>query len=262
MRVAITAAFFSVFVVGPAFAADVTITDAKIAGGKLVVTGTTATASMPLTLDDTYSGKSNGAKAFTFSLVYLPPDCIVAINKTGAAAKTQAVVANCAARGLNAQGAWNNTTGYLTNDVVTQLGSVWRALKDNKGKSPSANPTAWEKFVQKGDTGAAGAEGPAGAAGAAGGTGPQGPAGAAAEAGATGPQGAAGAAGVRIVPIKGEHSYGIPAMGARQLVFAWRAIRILRCSGSTADGSPQCPGGRRGYFRSHHDYLGFMLPKP
>ncbi len=155
---------------------DVTITDAKIAGGKLVVTGTTRTARMALTLNDQFDTTSNGSKAFSYSLVYLPPDCIVNVGKTGAAATTPGVVANCAARGLNAQGAWNRNTAYVANDVVTQLGSVWRALEDNKNKSPSvqANAALWEKFVSKGDAGTAGPKGDQGDQGAAGATGSQG----------------------------------------------------------------------------------------
>ena len=159
---AIVAAFFSLLAVAPAYAADVTITDAKIVGGRLVVTGKTLTANMPLTLDDRFPATSNALKAFTYSLVYLPTDCIVAVNKTGSAVKTQAAVANCAARGLNPQGAWNTTKQYVTDDVVTQLGSVWRAKRDNNAKLPSTNPLDWEKFVSKGDTGATGLRGPQG----------------------------------------------------------------------------------------------------
>ena len=86
----------------------VTITDALIAGGKLVVTGTTKTANMSVTLDGQFDVVSGGTRAFAFSLVYLPPDCIVAVGKTGLATTTPAVVANCAARGLNPQGVWSS----------------------------------------------------------------------------------------------------------------------------------------------------------
>jgi hypothetical protein len=194
---AFSAALCTLATVSQALAVDVTITDAKIAGGKLVVTGTTLTGNMNLTLDGSFTGKSTAAKAFNFSLVYLPPDCIVSVGKTGAATTTQAVVANCAARGLNPQGAWKNTTSYVTNDVVTQLGSAWRALKDNKGKSPSAAaiPAIWEKFVQKGDPGPAGAvgsQGIQGLPGTAGTNGTDGTDGIDGADGATGPTGPAG----------------------------------------------------------------------
>ena len=164
IRRASAALFCCVLGCANANAADVTITDAKIEGGKLVVTGTTATPSMNLTLDDRFTRKSSASKAFTFSLVYLPTDCIVNVGKTGATTTTPAVVANCAARGLNPQGAWSAAKSYMVDDTVTQLGSVWLALKANKNKSPSsaANAQYWEKFVSKGDIGAAGPQGATG----------------------------------------------------------------------------------------------------
>ncbi len=218
----VTAAFCVALFAGPAVAADVTITDAKIAGGKLVVTGTTLTANMNLTLDDEFTAKSNAAKAFTFSVVYVPPDCIVAVNKTGSTVKKQAVVANCAARSLNPQGAWTATTTYVTNDIVTQLGSVWRAKRNNRNRPPSAGAD-WEKFVSKGDPGAAGATGPAGPAGATGAAGPTGETGPTGPTGATGPTGPAGPTGptgiVRISSLEAATSSTIPSDPS-----AWRWV--------------------------------------
>jgi len=187
-----------------AAAPAVTITDAKISGGKLVVTGATATASMPLTLDGQFTATSTAAKTFTFSVVDVPADCIVSVNKTGATtAPAQAAVADCG-RGLNPQGAWSAATSYVTDDVVTQLGSVWRALQTSKNKSPSvaANSAYWEKFVSKGDpgangaTGARGATGPQGLAGPTGATGQQGLQGNIGQDGPAGAQGIAGPVGM------------------------------------------------------------------
>src|SRR5687768_11012493 len=179
----------------PAYAQNITINDAKIAGGKLVVTGGTVNAQTRVTLDGQFNVTSNAAKAFAFNLVYLPPDCIVELTDVASAAKpTFAVVANCAPRGINPMGAWSAATKYRTGDLVTSLGSTWRAKKDNQHRSPSGYPAVWEEFAAKGDTGAAGSpgatgpRGPRGAAGLQGDTGPVGPQ------GPQGPQGPAGPA--------------------------------------------------------------------
>jgi hypothetical protein len=155
-----------------ASAGDIAVTDAKIAGGMLVVTGTTAKAHTKLTLDGQFNATSNAAKTFSFNLVYLPAGCIVELTDAASAGTpTQAVIADCGPHGVNPMGAWSAATNYATDDLVTSLGSSWRAMKDNVNKSPSANPASWEKFAAKGDTGAtgqAGASGPQGPAGAAG----------------------------------------------------------------------------------------------
>ena len=177
----------------PAFAADVTITDAKIAGGKLVVTGTTNKANDNVTLDGEFSTKSNAAKAFSFDLTYLPPDCAVELATAASATRpTRAVVANCAPRGVNPLGAWNAATRYQPDDLVTALGSTWRAKKANQSKAPSSYPALWEQFAARGDQGSAGQNGAAGAQGPAGPAGPQGNTGATGSQGAQGPQGPAG----------------------------------------------------------------------
>jgi hypothetical protein len=200
MKRAAIAALALGFGVLPAAAVDVTITDAKIAGGKLVVTGTTATANMNLTLDGNFTAKSTAAKVFSFSLVYLPTDCIVAVGKTGAAATTQAVVADCAARGINPLGAWSSATAYVTNDVVTQLGSAWRAKRNNKNKSPSTSTADWERFVSKGDSGVPGIQGVQGIQGI---QGPQGLQGLQGPGGPQGPQGLQGLQGPQGQSIQG-----------------------------------------------------------
>ena len=65
-------------------APDLTITDAKIAAGKLVITGTTARPGMRLRLDGKsaadFNITSKSDRTFSFSVVYLPKDCIVEEN--------------------------------------------------------------------------------------------------------------------------------------------------------------------------------------
>jgi hypothetical protein len=177
----------------PAFAADITVTDAKIAGGKLVVTGTTNRANDNVTLDGEYNAKSNAARAFSFDLAYLPPDCAVELATAASATRpTRAVIANCAPRGVNPLGPWNATTRYQPNDLVTALGSTWRAKRAGLNKAPSSYPNFWEQFAAKGDQGSAGQNGAAGAQGPAGPVGPQGNTGASGQQGAQGPQGPIG----------------------------------------------------------------------
>jgi hypothetical protein len=194
---AVLAASIGIFAFGvaAASAAEVTITDAKITGGRLVVTGTTQTANMQLRLDGTYPDSSNAAKAFSFNIIYMPTDCIVEVGKVNSAAvPARAVVANCGPSGVNPMGAWNAATDYAKNDVVTHLGSTFRAKKAVTNGAATTNTLFWEEFVSKGDTGA---RGPAGATGNAGNTGPQGPQ------GLPGPIGATGATGSRGLPGPG-----------------------------------------------------------
>jgi hypothetical protein len=181
----------------PAYAQNITINDAKIAGGKLVVTGTSVSAQTRITLDRQFNATSNPAKAFAFNLVYLPPDCIVELTDAASAAKpTLAVVANCAPRGINPMGAWSAATKYRTGDLVTWLGSTWRTKKDNRNRSPSAYPGLWEEFAAKGDNGAAGSPGATGPRGPRGAAGPQGDTGPTGPQGPQGPQGPAGPASI------------------------------------------------------------------
>lgn len=196
-------------------AADIVISDARIAGGALIVSGTTAHASAAITLDGQFKATSNAKKAFSFKLPYLPPDCMVEL-RTGTQAPLKAVIANCAPRGLNATGAWAATTTYLENDLATSLGSTWRALKKNLNKSPSKNPSYWQQFAAKGNDGAPGAAGPQGPKGATGARGPQGETGPAGERGGTGAQGPAGI--VSVVALDG--GYGGQVNGGN----TWRFV--------------------------------------
>jgi len=164
--------------VGSAFGAIVTVTDAKVQGGKLIVTGQTPSASQNVTLDGRFTVTSAANRVFSFSLTnYLPSDCVVGL-KAGTAIG-QGVVANCG-RGLSPRGLWASATSYLSNDLVTYAGSTWRAKLNNKAKTPATNAAVWEKFAAKGATGAqglTGVQGPPGEQGLQGPQGPQGPAG-------------------------------------------------------------------------------------
>jgi hypothetical protein len=145
---------------------------------------------------------SNANRGFTFYLAYHPGDCLVALQKltppSTLGPATYAVVANCGPRSLVPRGAWVGTAYYLKNDLVTSQGSSWIAKSNNVGKSPGANPSYWEKFASKGDTGApgaTGAQGPTGPPGPEGSSGSQGPPGPQGPQGPQGPAGAAGATG-------------------------------------------------------------------
>lgn len=172
--------------------AGVTIKIARIAAGKLQVSGT-ATGGTQIKLDNTYTAKIGAGGAFSFNLTYLPPSCIASLTVVGTSAKVPAVVADCGPKGINPKGIWSTSASYVPNDVVFYLGSSYRALIANAGKIPSTAtaPATWQMFAQ------AGAAGPAGATGAAGPTGAQGAAGPTGPAGAQGPAGPAGAAGAK-----------------------------------------------------------------
>ena len=208
-RGSVLAAALLLLAAGPAFAPSITINDAKVQAGKLIVTGQSPNANQTVKLDNRFKTKSNASKAFAFNLAnYLPSDCIVAV--TAGTLKTTAVVADCAATGLSPRGAWAAATAYLKNDLVTFQGSSWRAKVDNKGKRPNSNLAVWEKFASKGGQGATGSTGPAGPTGPTGPTGAMGTAGAKGATGATGAKGATGPAGPAGVapPAEGWHYVG------------------------------------------------------
>jgi hypothetical protein len=182
----------------PAYAETITLNDAKIANGKLVVSGTSSKPNSAVTLDGQFTATSNAAKSFAFNVLYHPDTCVVEL-KEGSTAPLRAVVANCGTRGVNPRGAWDATTKYVGDDIVTSLGSSWRAKKENLNRPPSRHPTLWEQFVAKGDQGTAGptgARGPQGATGAAGPQGPAGPTGSQGASGSAGPQGPQGPSGI------------------------------------------------------------------
>jgi hypothetical protein len=101
--------------------------------------------------------------------------------------------------GFNFRGPWTSTTAYSINDVATEGGSSYVALRASTASDPAidvmgsgANWAVIAAGGAKGTTGAAGAQGPAGPQGAAGPAGAAGPVG---PIGATGSQGLMGATG-------------------------------------------------------------------
>jgi len=170
-------AFAALSISNAAAAAGITVTDAKILGGKLVVTGSTTSPNQPIKLDNLFTVKSDPSKVFSFSVGnYLPTDCVV--DLAAGSDKATAVVADCGPKGLTPRGAWVAGTSYLANDLVTFGGqSTFRAKSNNLGQQPDTNPGIWETFAAKGDVGATGPAGNAGAAGPAGLAGDQGIAG-------------------------------------------------------------------------------------
>jgi hypothetical protein len=152
-------------------AADISVTDAKIAGGKLVVTGTTAAPNTWVRLDGQtaaeFNVKSGADRSFAFGLVYHPGDCIVDLQKLvspntlGAAAR--ALVADCGPAGVSPRGAWNARAAYVQNDLVTYRGSTWRARRNNAHALPVSGPI-WEQFAAAGEPAASESGKPGGGA--------------------------------------------------------------------------------------------------
>lgn len=187
--------------------AAITVTTAEVSGGQLVVSGTRTGTAPQVSLDGIHFADVVGG-GFSFSLTYLPPDCIVFLKaEGGTGGNASAVVANCGPKGVNPRGAWDRTKIYAPDDIAVEQGSSWRALDNglvNKGKRPTLNPDFWEQFVSRGlrglqgiqgATGPAGPQGDQGLQGVAGADGATGPAGPQGPQGDQGPQGVAGADG-------------------------------------------------------------------
>src|SRR5262245_50830510 len=116
-------------------ASDVSIIDAKIAGGKLVISGSTAPNTwvrLDGQAETAFNAKSGPDGTFEFGILYHPGDCIIDVQrlispaKLGAAA--QALVFGCAPRSLTGRGAWDGAAQYFAEDVVVAAnGTGWRA---------------------------------------------------------------------------------------------------------------------------------------
>jgi hypothetical protein len=208
---ALLVATVAILSTAPAWAAGLTISDAKVEGGLLVVTGKSPVINQKVKLDGLFTETSNASRVFTFGISdYLPPDCIVQL--TAGSKTATAVVANCGPKGVSPRGAWNNTDNYIPDDLVTDQGSSWRAKVANVAKRPSTHPGNWELFAAKGDRGPKGGKGATGAAGPEGPAGPQGPQGLT---GAQGPQGIPGPQGPKGDPgVSGSTGSGSISLGA------------------------------------------------
>jgi len=102
--------------------------------------------------------------------------------------------------GMSFRQAWENTTPYVINDVVSHQGSTWIALAGSTAVEPGTDVTEWTLVAVKGDSGPVGAQGPPGDPGPQGSSGPQGPQGSTGSLGPQGPQGPAGANGIDGLP--------------------------------------------------------------
>ena len=192
--------FVNLAVTATTASAAITITKAEIAAGRLVVQGSRTGTAPSIILDDQFTAGVIGGN-FAFSLLYLPPDCMIDLKGDGGTAGTlTAIVANCGPRGLSARGAWSDASAFFENDVVTSGGSSYRAKRSNINKPPGTSGNDWEVLAAKGARGIQGATGPAGTTGPTGPQGSTGAMGAQGPAGTQGPVGAAGPAGTQGPP--------------------------------------------------------------
>ena len=247
---------------GLASAQDITAANPRIANGRLVITGTTQSGNMLVRLDGKVNAgfqvrSNNVTKAFTFSVLYHPGDCIVTLQKVnpnntlGPAANF--VVADCGL-GFLPRGVWTAAASYLLNDVVTFGGSSWRAKRASLNKQPVAG-LDWELWAAKG---AAGPLGPRGLQGVAGAAGPPGPTGPAGPTGATGPVGPAGAQG----PV------GPRGPGANMVVATFQSSTCANFDQNALVGSQEPNGdclvtfapGTLGYYGAHFIECGKTAP--
>lgn len=70
----------------------------------------------------------------------------VSTNVHGIADTSQLVVKTAGMPVTRARGAWTASTAYLAGDVVTQGGSVWRALTDHTSGTTFSGTTNWEQW--------------------------------------------------------------------------------------------------------------------
>src|SRR5260221_7020318 len=112
-------------------------------------------ANVTYVLNDLVTSRGSSWRARRSSLGKLP----------GSTAPSTALDWELFAGGLNPLGAWKNSSTYQRSDLVTNLGSTWRALRTNLNKVPATSPSDWQQFAARGATGATGPTGPQGPAG-------------------------------------------------------------------------------------------------
>ncbi len=186
-----------------------TINVVTLAAGRLVITGTAASAGQVISIKTTnFKATANSQKRFSFNVDFRTPDCRVYL-----ATKTDWVglaIANCGPVGTVNRGFWSAALAYVRNDMVSSDGATWIARRANKNKKPGlpTTTTDWQALAARGaqgvpgpkgltgPAGPQGAQGLTGPAGAGGPPGPQGSTGLAGAAGPSGPQGSAGPAGL------------------------------------------------------------------
>jgi hypothetical protein len=219
--------------------ARLTIADARIEGGRLVVTGTATRATQDITLDGRFTTSATpGTNGYKFRLAYHPSDCMVEVR--AGRDRAVAVVANCGPAGVSPRGRWSPSAEYLRNDLVLFEGSTWRARSANQNEPPGES-AAWQLFAARGQTGATGQRGPIGATGPEGPPGPsglegaEGPPGRPGDEGPPGPQGPPGV--VRIAsltsgPVGSINTGGVWAFVGRTALFS--LTRAQRFTGSAS----------------------------
>jgi len=128
--------------------AAITVTDAKIANGRLIVTGLSDLGDT-VSLDGYYTAEVSN-RVFTFNLIYVPASCIVSLGAPGTTApNTRAVVANCAPMPFHPAGEWQNNTVYKPNDLVERNGATYVALSNartNLNEDPLVATSFWRSL--------------------------------------------------------------------------------------------------------------------
>lgn len=164
--------------------------------GRLIVEGTSSFGTQ-ISLDGVLTDDLSPERVFRFSTLYRPADCRIRLSVVGNPSKfKEALVADCGPAGLTPRGAWVQSNSYERNDLVTYLGSSWRAKESIPAGSVSPGVGAfWDIFVASGGSG--GTQGPQGAQGAQGADGAQGAQGADGAQGAQGADGAQGSQGAQ-----------------------------------------------------------------
>lgn len=178
----------------PAARALLDVSDARIANGRLIVTGRTTRPNQEVTLDQEFKVTSGPRGLFRFEVVHYPAGCVVTVALGTDEAK--ALVAQCGAPGPAGPAGEAGPAGPPgPQGAPGPAGPVGAA-----GPQGPAGPVGPQGVA--GPTGPIGPAGPAGSPGAMGQTGPAGPAGATGPAGPAGPQGPAGPPGKDAEPAK------------------------------------------------------------
>lgn len=170
----------------------ITVWDARIAGGDLIVSGSVGKAGVVVTLDDDIPVTSDKRGRFTLKVPYVPQNCVATL-KAGEASR-EIAVANCGATGApGAKGEPGPTGPQGMAGLAGPPGPKGDA--GPKGEAGSKGDTGPKgEAGPKGDVGPKGEAGPKGEPGPRGEAGPKGEPGPKGEAGSPGPAGSAGAA--------------------------------------------------------------------
>ena len=94
---------------GQTIAPGLSVTSVSIESGRLIITGTTATANTLVTLERRFQARSNARGRFGFSLLYTVDDCIVDLSTSRGAGR--AVVTGCGLKGATGQRGPTGLTG-------------------------------------------------------------------------------------------------------------------------------------------------------